>query len=119
MGRKPRSDTIKRQWEVLRLLPAKGAGRSVAELQAALAGLGHDVGKRTVQRDLEILSSLFRLECNDKSIPHGWRWAAGAQANLPALSDSSAPRLDCEPRYLEFLPPAVKPRIRDAFSAYG
>jgi predicted DNA-binding transcriptional regulator YafY len=63
--------TIARQWELLKQLPGKGPGLSAAELCGRLQSSGHQVSKRTIERDLVELSQLFPLQCNDKGIPSG------------------------------------------------
>ena len=90
MGKKSRGDTIARQWEILKMLPASGAGLTIADIHKALADLGHRVERRTVERDFEMLSAQLPLKCNDKSVPVGWRWADGAETNLAAMGISEA-----------------------------
>jgi len=67
------SATLMRQWQLLQLLPQHGPGATVSELLAALQDQFQvQVGRRTVERDLETLSLVFPLDCNDKSKPFGW-----------------------------------------------
>lgn len=82
--------TISRQWELLKLLPGRGPGVEAKTLAAALNDAGYQVSKRTVERDLQQLSLLFPLQCNDKGIPYGWHWAPGCAADLPGVTLSEA-----------------------------
>jgi len=74
--------TLSRQWALLRQLPSRSPGITSAELVWRLRDVGFTVSKRTVERDLNELSLIFPLERNDKSIPFGWHWAAGAVGEL-------------------------------------
>lgn len=81
---------IARLFELLKLLPSRGAGITAREICARLEASGFVVSKRTVERDLAELSRLFGLECNDKSQPYGWRWAQSQGLHLPGLSLNDA-----------------------------
>lgn len=83
-------NTISRQWELLRSLPARPPGITAQELVDLLDDAGFTVSKRTIERDLIELSNLFPLQCNDKSVPYGWYWTPGATAELPGLTLSEA-----------------------------
>ncbi|WDY56071.1 WYL domain-containing protein [Pseudomonas sp. PSKL.D1] len=73
----PTRHTIARQWQLLKLLPDRHPGKTSQQLQAALAKVGHKTSKRTVERDLNELASLFALQCNNKGMPYGWYWQPG------------------------------------------
>jgi predicted DNA-binding transcriptional regulator YafY len=84
------SDTIMRQIEMLRMVPRQGKV-SPQQLQKKLASIGYETTERTVQRDLQQLSTIFSLECDDKSKPHGWRWSRNMVAfDLAGLSTPEA-----------------------------
>ncbi len=80
------SSTISRQWELLKLLPARAPGIEAKALTSQLNSLGYPVSKRTVERDLDDLSRLFPLQCNNKSKPYGWYWMPGASVDLPGIN---------------------------------
>jgi predicted DNA-binding transcriptional regulator YafY len=82
--------TIARHWELLKLLPSHGPGVESKVLTQQLADAGFQVSKRTVERDLQELSAIFPIQCNDKSIPYGWHWLAGAGLHFSALSVTEA-----------------------------
>ncbi len=78
MPRSAAADTLVRHWTLLKLLPARGPGKTVSELTDTLAGRDFPVTRRTVERDLQMLSGIFPLVCNDKGTPQGWHWRPGA-----------------------------------------
>lgn len=80
--------TLQRQWHLLGLLPNRAPGVTSNELLQQLNEAGFALKKRQVERDLQMLSTLFPLQCNDKSKPFGWYWAVPTQ--LPAMSLSDA-----------------------------
>lgn len=82
--------TISRQWELLKLLPNRAPGLTAAELHQQLEEAGHCATKRTVERDLIELSSLFPLHCNDKGTPYGWYWQPGRSIDLPGITVGEA-----------------------------
>jgi len=84
---------LARQWQILRLLPTKPPGTTSRELVDKLEREGFTVTKRTVERDLAELSTIFGIACNDKGMPYGWYWMKGEYADLPGLSVSDAASL--------------------------
>jgi len=86
MPRKDSTTTITRQWEILKLIPAHGCGITASVLTSRLRDeRGINVTKRTVERDLESLSGIFPLECNDAQMPWGWKWLKGASLGISGL----------------------------------
>lgn len=83
-------NTLSRQWEMLKLLPSKAPGMTSAQLHQALLDAGYPVSKRTVERDLQELSGLFPLQCNDRGTPWGWHWLPGTALELPGLGLTEA-----------------------------
>ena len=81
--------TLSRQWELLKLLPSRGPGLTASQITEKLKN-DHGVNKRTVERDLQELSRLFPLQCNDRGKPYGWHWRPGAQLELPGIELSEA-----------------------------
>ena len=79
-------NTLSRQWELLRLLPSTGSGKSVRELTEDLNSIDFTVSIRQVERDLKQLQGLMPIECNDNGKPHGWRWIKGASRHIAAMS---------------------------------
>jgi len=76
-----------------------------------LDAAGYPTNKRTIQRDLNTLSSVFPLQSDTQSIPYGWSWIAEAPAfDLPAMDGPTALTV----RMIEqFIPTLLPPAIRD------
>lgn len=111
-------NTLARQWELLKLLPTRGAGKTAKEIADALAEAGFAVSKRQVERDLLDLQEVFGLQCNDASIPYGWRWGA-APVELPGVTLAEALSLQIVEETLKPLLPdsvlrTVQPRFEQA-----
>jgi len=111
--------TLARQWELLKLLPNKPPGLSASDLRHRLHDSGHETSKRTVERDLNELSQLFPLQCNDKGAPYGWHWMQGSPIELPGLSLSDALTLQLVEGSLRLLIPnymlkTLEPRFQQA-----
>lgn len=83
-------NTLTRQWEMLRQIPAKAPGITSRQLQSRLKDAGYPVSKRTIERDLIELSIIFPLTCDEESMPFNWFWAPGASVDLPGMSLSEA-----------------------------
>lgn len=119
---------VARQWEILKRLPRRSPGVTARQLADVLAEHGFVVTKRTIERDLQELSSLFPLVCNDKGTPYGWHWMEGEGLDLPGLTVADAVSLRLVEDMLRPLLPgamldALVPRFRlaaaklDALSA--
>jgi predicted DNA-binding transcriptional regulator YafY len=74
-----------RQWELLKSLPTRGPGITAAELTQRLQDAGFSVTKRSIERDLNGLSGLFGISCNDRSKPYGWLWMKDRSFDLPGV----------------------------------
>lgn len=98
---------LARQWELLRLLPTRGHGITAADLASRLQDRGFIVSKRTIERDLTELSTLFGIVCNDKGMPYGWYWMNGEPADLPGLSITDAVSLNLIEEFLRPLVPSA------------
>ena len=119
MPKKASRDTLLRQWSMLSVLPRRGSGISSSDLRRHLEDCGYVVDVRTVQRDLVYLSQCFPIRCNDRSVPHGWLWAADADFNIPSMSVPNALTMKMVEAYLQPLLPAsvlqvLQPHINHA-----
>lgn len=105
------SASLMRQWQLLQLLPSHGPGATVTELLAALNDKFQvQVKRRTVERDLETLSLVFPLDCNDKSKPFGWFLSRKLQ--LPQMTLPEALLLClAEPALASLVPDALQPLL--------
>jgi predicted DNA-binding transcriptional regulator YafY len=119
MPRSTTRHTVIRQWELLKRLPSRGAGKTARELAEALNEAGFWVSKRQIERDLGDLMESFPIDCNNASTPYGWRWAPGASADIPGLTLSEALSVHLIEETLRPLLPAsvlrsVEPKFRQA-----
>ena len=85
--------TLARQWELLKLLPRRGAGLTVQEIFDELDAKGFSVSLRSIQRDLRELELSFDLLCDDEERTVRWSWSDGAATDLLALSAQEATSL--------------------------
>lgn len=112
-------DTITRLLELLALVPSRGQGKTAAELQSALEGLGFNVTKRTVERDLINLETSLNLSCDDSKKPHRWSWPTKDVRFPPALELAEALSLRMLEEHLRPIFPAsvlsvLEPRFNAA-----
>ena len=81
---------------------------SAGEVRERLAARGHQVTARTVQRDLEALSSDFPIDCDTRAKPYGWSWRDDAiRISLPSMDWPEAISFHLIETYLHGVLPAV------------
>jgi predicted DNA-binding transcriptional regulator YafY len=86
-----KGDVIRRQWEMLRLIPPHDhPGKSAPELVATLENLGYPVTRRTVERDLEALRQALPLEPDVTARPVRWRWRKSRGLDIPGMEAAEA-----------------------------
>lgn len=124
MPANPGRNTLSRQWELLRLLPTAGSGATARGLQEQLAEAGFPTTKRTVERDLEDLSTVFAIRKNEKSVPYGFSWSPASNFQASAISVLDALTLSLAQEMLRPLIPAfmlgaLEPRFEQASSKLG
>ena len=79
-------DTLFRLWHLLQCLPRYPHKKSVQEIAVALRDEGFLVTERTIQRDLQQLSTPFQLYCDERAKPYGWCWSKEARRfDLPGM----------------------------------
>ncbi len=106
-GKQSAQDAIARQWVMLRHLPRYPQKVTAGTLKSRLEGEGHEVSKRTIERDLQSLTTLFPLVSDEREKPYGWSWKQDAPAlNLPGLSPMEALIFHLAARHLRPLLPA-------------
>ncbi len=117
MPRAAKQATLSRQWELLRLLPKIGSGKSTSELRQMLSERGFEVTKRTVERDLLDLQEIFPLDCNDAGQPYGWRWLADSHVSLQGMELSEALSLGLlEDLLKQLVPPTFVEALKGRFA---
>ena len=117
----PSSDhetTIARQWELLRNhLPSRPPGRSTRDLRERLEAAGHNVTKRTIERDMEELSRIFPIVRNTRGTPYGWHWRENARFDVLGMDLSEAVSLGLMEDVLrQIMPPAFLSALEGKFS---
>ena len=84
------SETVLRQWAMLRELPRAPRKISVQELLSRLESASFKTTDRTIQRDLIYLSGIFPIIC-DSAKPKGWAWSESAVSiELPGMDVHTA-----------------------------
>ncbi len=85
------SDTLMRQWQMLRLIPRHPSKTSTRDIMHRLADEGFDTTQRTIQRDLMRLSEIYPLTCDERSKPYGWSWMEEAEVlDIPGMDSHMA-----------------------------
>ena len=101
------SDTLVRQWHMLRLLPRAPRKIATADLAAALGERGFEVTRRSIQRDLHKLSGFFPITCDDQHKPYGWSWLRDSESfDLPGIDLHAALAYRLAAEHLTALLPA-------------
>lgn len=101
------SETLNRQWLLLQRIPRYPNKITAGRLTEHLHAEGHDVTKRTVERDLLALSGVFPLASDERAKPFGWSWQKDApQFSLPGMSPLQAMVLNLARTHLQPLLPA-------------
>lgn len=117
----PSSDhetTIARQWELLRNhLPSRPPGITTRNLRERLDAAGHNVSKRTIERDMDELSRIFPIVRNERGTPYGWHWRENARFDVLGMDLSEAVSLGLMEDVLrQIMPPAFLSALEGKFS---
>jgi len=100
------SETLMRQWHMLRLVPRQPSKRNTSDIMTRLADEGFNVTQRTIQRDLMAFSAIFPLVCDNRSRPYGWSWLAdGRVMDIPGMDSHTALAFHLADKHLEHLLP--------------
>lgn len=101
-------DTLHRQWNLLQLIPRHPRKLGTPELWQRLRERGFTVTKRTVERDLDTLSTGFPI-LGDGGRPQGWSWSADAPVfDVPGMDPPTALAYQLAEQYLRpLLPPSL------------
>jgi predicted DNA-binding transcriptional regulator YafY len=100
-------DALFRQWHMLRRVPRYPQKITVQGIRRGLIESGFDITERSIQRDLNELSEVFPLHCDDREKPFGWSWQKDAPSfDLPGLSVPEALTLAMAEQHLRDLLPA-------------
>lgn len=105
------TDSLKRQWQLLRAIPREPQRRSTTELLQALKDEGHRITIRSVQRDLSDLSADWGFTNDVEGKAHYWYWPKGFRMlDIPGLDSSQALVFHLAKQYLASALPASQIR---------
>jgi predicted DNA-binding transcriptional regulator YafY len=112
-------DALLRHWLMLRHVPRYPRKITVQDLRRLLVEAGHEITERSLQRDLNELSTAFPIICDDRDKPYGWSWEKDApNFDLPGLSAPEALMLATAEAHLQhLLPVSVLEQLRAYFDA--
>lgn len=100
------SDTILRQLAMLQHLPHWPNKIDTQQLVNKLDSSGYSTSQRTIQRDLQKLSAIFPIACDDTPGHFGWSWAKGSEPiTLNSMPPHVAMAFILAEQYLENLLP--------------
>ncbi len=112
------SETILRQWSILRSLPVYPRTRTARQIEDRLEGHGFVVSKRTIERDLEKLSGLWPISADQSRRPYGWYWMEDAGVlDIPGMNLPTALAFRLARQYLApLLPPDTLRHLEPHFN---
>ncbi|MCY0854026.1 helix-turn-helix transcriptional regulator [Cupriavidus sp. D39] len=116
MAKRPDTlETVLLALELLRRIP-RNRKVSATELHDQLTNAGLSRDRRTIQRQLEMLSEHFEIERDDRSKPYGYRWKDRASGlSLPVLNEQESLMLALAEQHLRHLLPASLMKSMDGF----
>ncbi|WP_184999827.1 helix-turn-helix transcriptional regulator [Salinisphaera japonica] len=103
------TDTVFRQWTMLRHIPRAPQRVTTSALVTRLADEGFGVTPRTVERDLDKLATLFGYTCDTEGRTNHWYWPKNFGAvEIPGLEPNTALAFRLAEQHLSrLLPPAT------------
>lgn len=109
-------DTLLRLFALLRLIPTEPQRIATSTLLEKLRDKGFSVTLRSVQRDLNRLSTPFSLQCDDSESPFRWSFTRDAPLKLEDMDTPTALALYLSERHLTtLLPQAVLDQLGPQF----
>ena len=113
------NDLLLRQWTMLRMIPRFPRKVTAREMMEKLEDQGFKVTKRTIERDLQWVSTIFPLVSDEREKPYGWSWAKDAPTfDLPGLSQSEALVFKMAQQYLvKLMPTNMLTQLEPYFAA--
>jgi predicted DNA-binding transcriptional regulator YafY len=106
---KTSTETLLRQWAMLQHIPRYPRTITTQTLKDRLADEGHEVSKRTVERDLVKLSQVFRLGSETRNRVQHWFWPENLGVfDIPGMGPAAALTFRLAEAHLRpLLPPAT------------
>lgn len=110
-------DTVRRQWALLQEIPRAPGSIGTSALLVRLKEQGYTVNVRTIQRDLNTLSTVFPLSSSEEGRVNRWFWSEAAKvADVPGLDVPTALAFRLAQEYLQpLLPQVVHRRLAGHF----
>jgi predicted DNA-binding transcriptional regulator YafY len=111
------SDSVLRMIKMTELIKRYPVKVTATEIKQGLDNFGYETSLRTVQRDLNELSRIFPIECDDRSTPFGWSWKKDSPGyEFPAMDPIQALTFSLAAQYLEpLMPKASFKRVEKFF----
>ncbi len=111
------SDSVLRMIKMTELIKRYPVKVTATEIKQGLDNFGYETSLRTVQRDLNELSRIFPIECDDRSTPFGWSWKKDSPGyEFPAMDPVQALTFSLAAQYLEpLMPKASFKRVEKFF----
>jgi predicted DNA-binding transcriptional regulator YafY len=111
-------DALLRHWAMLRLIPRHPRRVDTGRIRDELERQGYAITLRSIQRDLNKLSAVLPL-CCDQSKPQGWWWQADADLlEIPGLDPQAALVFKMAEQHLkQVLPASTLDSLRPWFRA--
>ena len=99
------SESTLRQLKLLQILPREPLKISPSDILKNLENSGFNSSIRTIQRDLNTLSSVLPLVCDNRNKPFGWSWHKKASGLNPAMDPIEALTFSLAEEYLKPIMP--------------
>ena len=96
---------IERHWRLLKILPDHTCPKATEQIWRELQSF-ETVSKRTVERDLTLLASIFPIGQRNEGRTNYWYWELGAKIWIPGLTIDEALALHMVEEHLILLLPA-------------
>ncbi len=108
-------ETLLMTLAMLDMIPKVGK-ISASAMHARLQKMGYERDLRSIQRQLEVLSTQFAIERDDSSKPYGYKWSSHAKGiSIPGLTLHESLLLNMAEKYLRNLLPASLKQAMDGF----
>lgn len=116
MPKRPETvETVVLALELMRRIP-RGRLVSAPQLHEQLTAAGIVRDLRTIQRQLEMLTSHFDIERDDRSRPYGYRWKEQAKGlSLPSMSEQESLLVALAEQHLKNILPARLTKAMQGF----
>lgn len=110
------SELVRRQLAMLSAIPKGAPGVSTADIESFLAEKGFSISRRSIQRDLEKLTSVCPLVCNALGRTNFWYYSINSDPVLiPRMDMNTALTLKLVQQHLQ---PLLPQKVRSFLAHY-